>query len=112
MNQERIEGILQSIFRRASFDEGFRALCLTSPDEMFKTHYGMSLEKPGSIKFSEVPSDNCLVLPPLAQIKLDEDDLKIVSDGSELKIARYENWGSESVKKMFKQAKYENWGGE
>ncbi|MCZ0963501.1 hypothetical protein [Paracoccus benzoatiresistens] len=109
--KKRWEAILRSVFRRASYDEAFRSMCLTSPGEMLKKFYGVELDS-DSIRFAETDEHGALKLPPLAKIRLEEGDLKIVSDGDEMRLARYENWGSESISDLYRQARYENWGSE
>ena len=108
----RWQEILKSVFRKASYDEAFRALCLQDPQEMLRKHYGVEMDSGYQVQFSESADGDALVLPPLAQITLQDEDLKIVADGAEMKLARYENWGSEKVTELFKHARYENWGGE
>lgn len=109
-DQTRWNEVMKAIFRRSSYDEAFRALCLRDPSSMFQQYFGIELSEP--VSFSEKEDGSSLVLPSLIKVKLEAEDLKVVSDAGEMKLARYENWGSESVGDLYKNARYENWGGE
>ncbi|WP_448092366.1 hypothetical protein [Pseudomonas lini] len=110
----RIEGVFESILRRASYDTAFRTLALSNTDKLLAT-YGIKLPKEQKIIFVEHESqstENTITLPPIIKISLDDTDLKVIVGENELNLARYENWSSDRVAKLFAGVSYENWGGE
>jgi len=112
--KSRMEGIIESILRRASYDKAFRTLALTDVDGLFQK-YGVKLPKNHGIRFIESPErgqKKAIVLPPPITVKLKDEDLVVVVGDKEIQLARYENLGGAKIEKLFGRVSYENWGSE
>lgn len=110
----RIEGILESILRRASYDKAFRSLALSDPEALLQK-YGVKLPNDSKIRFVESGhrgDEHSIPLPPLMKISLEDEDLKVIVGEKELSLARYENWSADRISKLFGHVMYENWGSE
>lgn len=82
---KKTDDLLREVVARATEDREFRARLLADPASAIRHTFGVILPYNYRIRFMERPAslDELVVLPPLGNSELDEDELEQVAGGGE-----------------------------
>ncbi|HEX2080404.1 MAG TPA: NHLP leader peptide family RiPP precursor [Longimicrobium sp.] len=82
---KKTDDLLRAVVERATEDREFRARLLADPASAIRHTFGVILPYNYRIRFMERPAnlDELVVLPPLGNSELDEDELEQVAGGGD-----------------------------
>ena len=82
---KKTDDLLREVVARATTDREFRVRLLADPASAIRNTFGVILPYNYRIRFMERPAnvDELVVLPPLGNSELDEDELEQVAGGGD-----------------------------